>query len=78
VAGQAIIWVQAKSEKDRYFHQQVARQGPWLSFDGLSPTNLEEYLEHLQGMRAAGLLRQVLLAFSRPGSRQGFSQGLTV
>ncbi|CAN5868128.1 aryldialkylphosphatase [soil metagenome] len=62
VAGQAFIWVHAQSEKDRSFHLQAARQGAWLSFDGLSPSNLPEYLAHLQALKEANLLGQVLLS----------------
>jgi phosphotriesterase-related protein len=77
VAGQAFIWVHAQSEKDRDFHQQAARQGAWLSFDGLSPTNLQEYLEHLQAMKTAGLLRQVLLSHDAGWYRVGEAGGGT-
>lgn len=62
VAGQAFVWVHAQSEKDRSFHLQAARQGAWLSFDGLSPENQPEYLGHLQAMKEAQLLGQVLLS----------------
>ena len=62
VAGQAFIWVHAQSEKDRSFHLQAARQGAWLSFDGLSASNLPEYLGHLQAMKEADLLGQVLVS----------------
>lgn len=62
VAGRAFIWVHAQSEKDRDFHRQAARQGAWLSFDGLSATNLADYLGHLQAMKEAGLLGQVLIS----------------
>jgi phosphotriesterase-related protein len=62
VAGNALVWVHAQSEKNHDFHVKAARQGAWLEFDGVSPTSLSEHGGHLQAMKEAGLLGQVLIS----------------
>ena len=62
VAANAFIWVHAQSEKDNDFHFRAARQGAWLSFDGLSPASLSGHLVHLQALKKEGLLGQALIS----------------
>lgn len=75
VAPEAFIWVHAQGEPDRATHLQVAREGGWVSLDGLSADNQAEYLDMLDRLRAADLLHRVLLSHDagwyRPGEPGG-------
>ncbi len=58
----AFIWVHAQNEKDAKVHQEMARRGAWVEFDGLNAENIEDYLQYVQSMRKAGLLQNTLLS----------------
>jgi predicted metal-dependent phosphotriesterase family hydrolase len=62
VAGQAFVWVHAQSETDSRLHQEAARRGAWIEFDGVGPGQVETHVQHVLGMRKAGLLSQVLVS----------------
>lgn len=71
----AWIWVHAQNEPDTDNHAWAARQGAWLSFDGISPESLERHLERVVEMKRLGLLHRVLLSHDagwyRPGEPGG-------
>ncbi|UCH62277.1 MAG: phosphotriesterase [Fidelibacterota bacterium] len=71
----AWIWVHAQSEPDSEHHAWAARQGAWLSFDGISHESLERHLTLVTEMKRLGLLHKVLLShdagWSRPGETGG-------
>ena len=58
----AFIWVHAQNETDGAVHVEIARQGAWVSFDGVSPKSLERHVALVVSMRAAGLLDRVLVS----------------
>lgn len=58
----AFIWVHAQSERDDSLHDQVARRGAWVEFDGISPASLARHLALVQRMKAQGLLDRVLVS----------------
>lgn len=58
----AWIWVHAQTEVDTDHHAWAARQGAWLSFDGISPESLERHLAQVVDMKRLGLLHRVLLS----------------
>ena len=62
VSPAAWIWVHAQSEKDGSRHAEAARQGAWVSFDGLGWAPTEEYLGLVLPMKRQGLLGHVLLS----------------
>ncbi len=56
------IWIHAQNEKDISIHIEAAKKGAWISFDNVSGDNMDDYLERLKQMKAAGLLKQVLIS----------------
>ena len=62
VAGNAFIWVHAQNEKNFELHQQAARLGAWLEFDGIDVNNSTEYIQFLRQAKNVGLLKQVLIS----------------
>jgi phosphotriesterase-related protein len=62
VSPSAKIWIHAQSEKDAAYHITAAREGGWVSFDGVSAGSLAMHLTCLQTMKREGLLGQVLVS----------------
>lgn len=62
VAPSARIWIHAQSEPDAAFHIATAKKGGWVSFDGVSPGNIQAYVKYLQTMKEEGLLDLVLVS----------------
>lgn len=62
VDGSAFIWVHAQNEKDTALHVRAAEQGAWVEFDGLGPKTVEQHVELVKSMKAAGHLNRVLLS----------------
>ncbi len=62
VATSAWIWVHAQNEPDLAIHEQVARAGGWVEFDGLSDRSVDRYVKLLEHMRSKGLLHRVLVS----------------
>jgi phosphotriesterase-related protein len=58
----AFIWVHAQNEKDWSQHVKAAAKGSWISLDGLSDGNLDEYLSMVNNLRSAGHLDRVLIS----------------
>jgi phosphotriesterase-related protein len=58
----AFVWVHAQNEPDADLHLSAARDGVWISFDGLSEESLERYLALVVAMRRAGSIDRVLLS----------------
>jgi phosphotriesterase-related protein len=89
----SFIWVHAQSERNERFHDDVARRGAWVEFDGISPSSLARHLELVQRMKGQRLLEHVLVSHDagwyhvgEPGGGQfrpystlfdGFIPGLT-
>ena len=67
----AWIWIHAQNEDDLDRHVEAARQGAWISFDGLGPDNVEAYVDRLLAMKAAGVLGRVLVSHDAGWYRVG-------
>jgi len=62
VEASAWIWIHAQNEKDLAKHEAAARSGAWISFDGVSPTSLDEHVACIAHLRDQGLLEHVLVS----------------
>ncbi|WKN31059.1 phosphotriesterase [Porifericola rhodea] len=62
VAPAAFIWVHAQNEKDNNLHVKAAQMGAWVSLDGVSKDNINEYLKILILFKSNKLLNHVLLS----------------
>jgi phosphotriesterase-related protein len=62
IALPAYVWVHAQNEKDREIHVQAARQGAWVSFDGVSPESLDRHVEAVLDMTRRGYLARLLVS----------------
>ncbi|HEY9487329.1 MAG TPA: phosphotriesterase [Chryseosolibacter sp.] len=58
----AFIWVHAQDESDQGQYVKAAREGAWISLDGLRKNNLQEYMERLQHLKRERCLHRVLLS----------------
>lgn len=56
------VWVHAHAEEDSAYHEQVARAGAWVEFDGLRPGETEWQRTCVERLAAAGLLGRTLIA----------------
>lgn len=75
VALSAWIWVHAQNSTDEEILVGAAREGAWLSFDGISPRSLTRHVAVVGAMKRAGLLGRVLVSHDagwyRPGEPDG-------
>lgn len=58
----AWVWIHAQNERNRNIHAQVAKQGGWVSFDGLSDDSAPQYVQFLKDMKAEKLLHKALVS----------------
>jgi phosphotriesterase-related protein len=49
-------------EKDLTRHAEAARQGAWISFDGVQPDSVNEIVAMVVSLREQGLLQQALVS----------------
>jgi phosphotriesterase-related protein len=62
VPASQFVWVHAHAEEDPAYHEQVARAGAWVEFDGLRPGETEWQRTCVERLAAAGLLGRTLIA----------------
>lgn len=62
VQADAFIWVHAQSEPDLALHLEAARQGAWISLDGVRPGRIEAIVAALENLRKHTLLDRALLS----------------
>lgn len=62
VAGGALVWVHAQSEKNTEVHAQAAAQGAWLEFDGIGPESVGQHVNFVVDMKCRGLLGKVMVS----------------
>lgn len=62
VAASAWIWVHANNCPDDAALLRAARDGAWLSFDGIAPDSVDPHIALVRMMKAEGRLGQVLLS----------------
>ncbi|GEO03526.1 aryldialkylphosphatase [Adhaeribacter aerolatus] len=58
----AFVWVHAQGEKDKNLHIRAAKQGAWVSLDGIGWGDFDNYADAIAGLKAAGLLQRVLIS----------------
>lgn len=94
VPASRFVWVHAQNEKDQSVHEQVARAGAWVEFDGISPDSLDWHVECVSNLAAKDLIGRVLVSqdagwyhVGEPGGGEfrpytfiytGFAAGLSV
>ncbi len=75
VAPEAFVWVHAQNEKEQANHVLAGKMGAWVSFDGISENNLDDYVGRIRNMKDNDLLNKVLLSHDagwyRPGEENG-------
>lgn len=79
----AFIWVHAQNEKDMVQYVKAAREGAWVSLDGLNDDNVDEYVQKLVYLKKEQCLHRVLVSHDAgwfdPGkSGGGEFRGFTV
>lgn len=62
VSPSKFVWVHANREADRRIHEQIARAGAWVEFDGIAPEALDLHAECVRFMASKGLLRRTLIS----------------
>jgi phosphotriesterase-related protein len=62
VSGAALIWVHAQNESDPGLHWRAAEEGAWVEFDHISPSDIEQHLALVLGMKERGYLHRVLVS----------------
>jgi phosphotriesterase-related protein len=58
----AWIWVHAQAEQNMDFHVKAARQGGWISLDGLGWDNEGRHVEMVSYLKKQGMLNRVLVS----------------
>ena len=58
----AFVWVHAQAEKDKSKHVQLAKQGAWVSLDGIGWGDYDDYAAMLQQLKSASLLHRVVIS----------------
>ena len=58
----AWIWIHAQNEKERELHIRAAKDGGWISYDGVNSNSISGCLEFLKDMKTEKLLKHVLLS----------------
>jgi phosphotriesterase-related protein len=76
------IWVHAQNELDHAIHDEVAKAGAWVEFDGINEKSVRWHERCVEHMARAGLLAQTLISHDsgwyRPGEPGGgLFQGYT-
>jgi phosphotriesterase-related protein len=58
----AFIWVHAQNEPDLSHYLEAARQGSWISLDGLNENNLNDYVSRLSHLKSKNYLHKTLIS----------------
>ncbi len=56
------MWIHAQVEKDWSRHVAAARQGAWISLDGVNAERIDEFVRMVANLRDAGFLRRTLVS----------------
>jgi phosphotriesterase-related protein len=67
----AWIWVHAQAEQDMSYHVKAAKQGGWISLDGLGWDNEGRHVEMVTHLKKQGLLNRVLVSHDAGWYRVG-------
>ncbi len=58
----AFVWVHAQFEKDKTKYIEAAKQGVWISLDGVNEKNYKDYVTLISYMKAKGYLHKILIS----------------
>jgi phosphotriesterase-related protein len=71
------VWVHAYREKDHAVHEQVAKGGAWVQFDGVGPDSVHWHAECVRFMESKQLLNRTMVSqdagYYKPGQPKGGS-----
>lgn len=71
----AFVWVHAQAESDKSYHLNAARQGAWVSLDGIGWGDFDNYTDSIMRLKNEGLLNRVLISHDagwyKPGEASG-------
>ncbi len=77
VSSEAFVWVHAQEEKDLARHLEAARNGAWISLDGVRENNASEYVEMMFNLKKNDLMHKILISqdagWYTPGEKRGGS-----
>lgn len=62
ISPSAFIWVHAQNEPDLEKRREAARQGAWVSLDGLNETNVTQYVDWIKDFKENHCLEHVLVS----------------
>jgi phosphotriesterase-related protein len=62
VPPEKFVWVHAQNETNFAIHEELARAGAWVEFDGISPRGLDWHLRCVRNMAAKNLLHRTLIS----------------
>lgn len=75
VSPAARIWIHAQNEENKQYHSDAARQGSWISFDGVNPESRATHIGYLKAMKTEKLLDHVLVSQDSGWYHVGESNG---
>jgi len=58
----AFVWVHAQAESEKSYHLNAARQGAWVSLDGIGWGDFDTYADSIARLRNDSLLNRVLIS----------------
>ena len=71
----AFVWTHAQAETDLSLHIKAAKLGAWVSLDGIGWGNFGSYVQAIENLKSAGLLKKVLISHDagwyKPGEKDG-------
>jgi phosphotriesterase-related protein len=56
------IWIHAQNESDQRKHVEAAKEGAWISFDGISPESVDAHVAMVTNLRDHGLIGRALVS----------------
>ena len=75
VSPEAFVWVHAQSEKNFDEYVKAVRLGTWVSLDGVSDSNILQYVENLARLKKEKALHRILISHDagwyEPGKPDG-------
>ena len=75
VSPEAFVWVHAQSEKNFDEYVKAVRLGAWVSLDGVSDSNILQYVENLARLKKEKALHRILISHDagwyEPGKPDG-------
>ncbi len=77
ISPSAFVWTHAQNETDTSLHVKAAKEGTWISLDGMGWGDIKKYVENLRILKSGGCLDRVLISHDagwyKPGEQDGGS-----